>query len=154
MNIYIMRHGAAEMMAQSDSSRELTQNGILDSKVMAKRLADRQVIFDAAMVSPFVRAQQTFAVVSDYFPKISKVATHQCLTPSGSISETMTEIDALFAIGAKSLLIVSHLPLVGYLVGQLIPSAGNPGFSTSAIAHIELLEEGGSVLHRFESVFS
>ncbi|MCK5819206.1 MAG: phosphohistidine phosphatase SixA [Psychromonas sp.] len=142
MNIYIMRHGQAQMMAASDAERPLTAVGKEQSKNMAGYLADKKVEFDAAIVSPYVRARQTFAVVSSFFSKISHIQSLDSLIPSGSASVTIKEILALQVKGVKSLLIISHLPLVGYMVNELDPAAGSPSFSTSAVAYVELDDQG------------
>ncbi|WP_413701673.1 phosphohistidine phosphatase SixA [Psychromonas sp. KJ10-10] len=67
MQIYIMRHGQAEMMANSDSERALTALGREESEMMASSLANQKVSFDAVMVSPYLRAQQTWESVRPFF---------------------------------------------------------------------------------------
>jgi phosphohistidine phosphatase len=143
MQIYIMRHGQAEMMAFSDAERNLTDIGREESERMAKYLVKEGVTLDAVLVSPYVRAQQTWQSVSPFFDGITNIQTLPCLTPSGSARKTVNELLALQAEGVKSVLIVSHLPLVGYIVGELAPSAGVPAFSTSAVGHISLSDEDG-----------
>ncbi|MEG3753919.1 phosphohistidine phosphatase SixA [Psychromonas arctica] len=143
MQIYIMRHGQAEMMANSDSERNLTDEGRHESEIMAKYLVKQDVKFDAVLVSPYVRAQQTWQSVSPFFEGISNIQVLPCLTPAGSARKSVDEILALQAEGIESVLLVSHLPLVGYIVGELAPAAGVPAFSTSAIGHISLNDEDG-----------
>ncbi|GLS89734.1 phosphohistidine phosphatase [Psychromonas marina] len=152
MQIYIMRHGQAEMMANSDSERALTQIGRSESERMASSLADQEVVFDAVMVSPYLRAQQTWESVRPFFPETANVQIVKSLTPSGSARKSVNEILALQAMGIKSLLIVSHLPLVGYIVGELAPAAGVPAFATSAVGYLELDESGFGVLHSLTRV--
>jgi phosphohistidine phosphatase len=147
MQIYIMRHGQAEMMANSDSERALTPLGRSESERMASYLAKQDVVFDAVMVSPYLRAQQTWDSVRPFFPEVSNVETIKALTPSGSARKSVNEIVALQAMGIKTLLIVSHLPLVGYIVGELDPAAGVPAFATSSVGHIELDDSGFGQLH-------
>jgi phosphohistidine phosphatase len=147
MQIYIMRHGQAEMMANSDSERALTSLGRSESEKMASNLAKQGIKFDAVIVSPYLRAQQTWASVRPFFPELSNVQTIKSLTPSGSARTSVNEILALQATGVKTLLIVSHLPLVGYIVGELAPAAGVPAFATSSVGHVELDENGFGHLH-------
>ena len=146
MNIYIMRHGQAEMIAPSDSARPLTAIGKKQSAKMAKYLSEKKVTFDAVLVSPYLRAQKTLEAVTPFFPKVENIQTLKSLTPSGSARASVNEILALQADGAKSVLIVSHLPLVGYIVGELAPAAGVPSFSTSSVAHIDFDEQGFGTL--------
>lgn len=152
MNIYIMRHGQAEMMASSDAERALTSLGRLESEKMAAYLADRDVTFDAILLSPYLRAQQTWASVRPFFPPVSSVQTIAFLTPGGSARKSVNEILALQAAGIKNLLMVSHLPLVGYIVGELAPAAGVPAFATSSVGHVELDDNGFAQLHSLTSV--
>ncbi len=152
MQIYIMRHGQAEMMAHSDAERALTSLGRFESEKMAAYLAKRDVSFDAALISPYLRAQQTWESVRPFFPEISNVQTIKFLRPSGSARKSVNEVLALQAAGVKKLLIVSHLPLVGYIVGELAPAAGVPAFSTSSVGHVELDESGFGYLHSLTTV--
>lgn len=143
MQIYIMRHGQAEMMAQSDAERNLTDIGREESELMAKYLLTLNVSIDAVLLSPYIRAQQTWQSVNPFFEDVSNIQTLTCLTPNGSAHQSVNELLALQAQGVKSVLIVSHLPLVGYIVGELAPAAGVPAFSPSAVGHIALSDEDG-----------
>lgn len=147
-----MRHGQAEMMANSDSERALTALGRSESERMASNLTKQDVVFDAVMVSPYLRAQQTWESVRPFFPETGNVEIVKSLTPSGSARKSVNEILALQAMGMKSILIVSHLPLVGYIVGELAPAAGVPAFATSAVAHVELDDTGFGQLHSLTRV--
>ncbi|WP_022942871.1 phosphohistidine phosphatase SixA [Psychromonas hadalis] len=152
MQIYIMRHGQAEMMANSDSERALTNIGRSESEKMAKSLVEQNISFDAVIVSPYLRAQQTWESVRPFFKEISNVQTINALTPSGSARKSVNEILALQATGVEKLLIISHLPLVGYIVGELAPAAGVPAFATSSVGHVELDENGFGYLHSLTRV--
>jgi phosphohistidine phosphatase len=142
LHIYIMRHGEAEMLAHSDSERALTGLGRLESELMASYLAHQNISFDAVLVSPYLRAQQTWQSVFPFFSAVTNVQTLPFLTPGGSARKSVNEILALQATGVQKLLIVSHLPLVGYIVGELVPEAGVPVFSTSSVGIVELDEDG------------
>ena len=152
MQIYIMRHGQAEMMANSDAERALTKLGRSESEKMAKSLAEQNISFDAVIVSPYLRAQQTWESVRPFFHEISNVQTIDALTPSGSARKSVNEILALQATGVETLLIISHLPLVGYIVGELAPAAGVPVFATSSIGHVELDGNGFGYLNSLTRV--
>ena len=147
-----MRHGQAELRAQSDSQRALSLSGRLECEKMATYLSRHDVSCDAVLVSPYLRAQQTLETVRPFVAKSASVHTTRFLTPGGSASKTANEIAALQAIGVKSLLIVSHLPLVGYLVEELAPEAGSPAFATASVAHVELDENGFGSLKNLTSI--
>jgi len=56
-------------------------------------------------------------------------------------------LQALCNEGVTSALVISHLPLVGYLVAELCPGETPPMFSTSAIANVTLSETGAGVFN-------
>jgi len=153
MQIYVMRHGQAELIAPSDSERPLSSVGQAESKQMAAFLAEKNVSCDAVLVSPYLRAEQTLEAVKPLIVNgKADIKVSSYLTPSGNINKIANEIHALQVMGMESLLIVSHLPFVGYLVGELVPEAGTPAFSTSSVAHIEIDKHGSAVLHSLTSV--
>ncbi|QIQ20962.1 phosphohistidine phosphatase SixA [Zophobihabitans entericus] len=141
MYVYIMRHGEAGYSASSDSARTLTLFGKQQSQQMGLWLKDKLVHFDYALVSPYIRAQQTLAEVCTVLP-VPKTETSASLTPGGSSYHVMERLQELAKKGYKSVFIVSHLPLVGYLVSDLCPSVYPPMFSTAAIACVSLSSDG------------
>jgi len=148
-----MRHGQAELMAPSDSERPLSSLGQAESKQMATFLAKKNVSFDSVLVSPYLRAQQTLLAVKPIVvSEQADIKVSSYLTPSGNINKIANEIHALQVMGIETLLIVSHLPFVGYLVGELVPEAGAPAFATSSVAHIEIDENNSAVLHSLTSI--
>jgi phosphohistidine phosphatase len=72
MDLYIIRHGAAAELDKEiteEGYRYLTVHGRNHCKIVAQRLKDLQVKFDAILSSPLVRAVQTaevFACVLKY----------------------------------------------------------------------------------------
>lgn len=68
MKVLIMRHGEAEHFADSDAQRALTTRGRLESDTVAKACAEHGIThFDKVLVSPYLRAQQTWQEISGYF---------------------------------------------------------------------------------------
>lgn len=65
------------------------------------------------------------------------------LTPCGDVGEVSAYLQALASKGMKSVMLISHLPLVGYLVSELCPGEAPPMFSTSGIASVVLDAETG-----------
>lgn len=65
------------------------------------------------------------------------------LTPSGNTEHVGGYLQELAMHGVKYVLIVSHLPLVGYLVAELCPGESPPMFVTSSISNVELLVGNG-----------
>ncbi|OCG01309.1 phosphohistidine phosphatase SixA [Gilliamella sp. wkB112] len=137
MKICIMRHGEAGFSASSDSGRSLTSNGIKQSQQAAQWLRQLDFQFDLGLVSPYLRAQQTFAEVTSQIV-VSYVETNNLLVPSGDPLNIVNLLAMLPSNGINNVIIVSHLPLVGYLVNELCPEVSPPMFATAAIACIDL----------------
>ncbi|WP_073981000.1 MULTISPECIES: phosphohistidine phosphatase SixA [unclassified Erwinia] len=137
MQVFIMRHGDAALDAASDSVRPLTHCGCDESRQMAVWLNDQKVDIERVLVSPYLRAQQTLATVREALPLPDGQDVLPELTPGGDPALVACYLQALAKEGVHSALVISHLPLVGYLVSELCPQEAPPMFATSAIASIE-----------------
>ena len=144
MKIVVMRHGDAVSGADNDASRALTELGLTQSRAMASWLAPQWSKFVKVLVSPYLRAQQTWQGIAPLLPA-HQVEVCDDLVPGGDASRV---IDYLLALESEcdSLLLVSHLPLVGHLVAELCPGVMPPMFVTSAMVAIELNDGQGKVL--------
>ncbi|MGY5449702.1 phosphohistidine phosphatase SixA [Agarivorans sp. MS3-6] len=150
MQVFIMRHGEAEMFAASDSDRSLNQSGITEVAKMATYLAGKIEHLDYVLVSPYLRAQQTWQGLAAVLPKATNIVEMTELTPSGDEAAVVSLISELALEQPNAnLLVISHLPLVGYLVEGLAADAGAPLFSTAAVAQVEVAPENRfiSLLH-------
>lgn len=137
-----MRHGEAALEAASDAVRPLTLCGRDESRQMAAWLNTKSVDIERVLVSPYLRAEQTLATVREALtlPEGEEVLPE--LTPGGNAEQVGSYLQALAMQGVSSVLIVSHLPLVGYLVAELCPGECPPMFATSAIANVDLPVDG------------
>lgn len=151
MKVCIMRHGEAGFSASSDSSRTLTDYGIIQSNQAGIWLKQQDYQFDFGLVSPYLRAQQTLTELSSHV-HVEKVGTNQFLVPGGSPSHIVDVLTLLLADGVDNVIVVSHLPLVGYLVNELCPQVSPPMFPTAAIACINLLPDSAGKLEWFHQV--
>lgn len=143
MKIFIMRHGEAEHYASSDAERELTQHGRSASVAVARACVNKGFAqFDKVLVSPYIRAQQTWREISAHFSAQS-VETCDDITPYGDSEQVADYVSALVDTHQyESVLIVSHLPLVGYLTSEFVTDMVPPMFPTSGLICIEYsLEE-------------
>lgn len=143
MQVVIMRHGEAALEAVSDSARPLTECGCDESVHMAAWLKGRAINIQRVLVSPYLRAQQTLEKVKQAIGLPDEVEVLKELTPGGDPAVVAQELHALALEGVSSVLVVSHLPLVGYLVAELCPGVCPPMFATSAMASVELDAETG-----------
>lgn len=160
--LFIMRHGEAEAPRLDDKSRQLTPLGREQAKSAALWLRDQYCekgVVDLALVSPYRRAKQTHDMVS--LDIISdKVESNEDIVPDGSPRLVSDYIDALLhaAVNSKKpikkLLVVSHMPLVSYLVDELCDSYTTSLFSTASIAVIKysLREHKGTLVTHYQGL--
>lgn len=154
MKIWILRHGQAESMAASDPERALTDYGRREASVVAKLLDGEPL--DNILASPYLRAQQTAELVSSRVAYPRGIATAAWLTPDDDPHQVL---DFLAERNERSLLLVSHQPLVGQLISLLIeghkgghypmPTAGlacvEVDFPAAGIGHLQLLTSPGEL---------
>lgn len=138
MQVVIMRHGEAALEAASDSARPLTECGCDETVHMAAWLKARPVNIQRVLVSPYLRAQQTLEKIRQTLTLPAESEVLKELTPGGDPAAVALELEALALEGITGVLVVSHLPLVGYLVAELCPGICPPMFATSGIASVEL----------------
>lgn len=137
MQVFIMRHGDAALDAASDSVRPLTHCGCEESRQMAGWLNSQTPGIDRVLVSPYLRAKQTLAAMREALCLPDEQDELPGLTPGGDAGLIACYLQALANEGANAVLVISHLPLVGYLVSELCPQETPPMFATSAIARID-----------------
>lgn len=139
MRLVIMRHGEAEILAGHDQDRALTALGKREASTVGQWFAAHVGRFDLALVSPFKRAKQTFQTVQRAGTIVSQSRTLEQLVPSGNVAEVCDELWAIALQGEVSqLLVVSHMPLVAFLVETLDPQVAAPMFATCGLAVLEL----------------
>ncbi|CAM2744663.1 phosphohistidine phosphatase SixA [Vibrio mytili] len=138
MKIFIMRHGEAEHFADSDAARQLTQRGRKESEAVARACTEQGIAqFDKVLVSPYIRAQQTWQEISQYFSAKS-IEVNEEITPYGQSDSVFDYASALIEVEKlESLLFVSHLPLVGYLTAEFVKDMTPPMFPTSGLICVE-----------------
>ncbi len=138
MKIYIMRHGEAEHFADSDAQRQLTPRGRKESEIVAQACVEAGAAqFDKVLVSPYIRAQQTWQEVASCFQSTS-IVTCEDITPYGQSEVVADYVCALADVEQlESVLLVSHLPLVGYLTAEFVAGIQPPMFPTSGMVCID-----------------
>lgn len=113
--IYLVRHGAAEDMAESgrDFDRALTAAGVSRMEAVARGLATLGVEPQCLLVSPLVRAQQTAdCLVSALTP--ARRETWEELACGVDPESIVARLDTLSADG--DLMLVGHEPDMGELL--------------------------------------
>ncbi|OUM07082.1 phosphohistidine phosphatase SixA [Pseudomonas syringae] len=134
MKVWVLRHGEAQSRARSDAERELTAHGrdeVLKSAVHLSGRAIRRIV-----ASPYVRAQQTAQLVRQSLGFDEPVMTVPWLTPDSTPREVLAQLDTL---GVDEILLVSHQPLVGELIGVLVHGNAQQAqpMSTASLAELE-----------------
>jgi phosphohistidine phosphatase len=138
MRIFVMRHGQAEPTAISDQHRELTADGKVEVEKMAVILLKNKDHFDAIYVSPYIRAQQTANIVKNALATTTSLTTLNFITPNDSAQPLQDYIYCNFSPqNEKKILIVSHMPLVSYLVAEFTNGQHAPLFQTASVAEID-----------------
>jgi phosphohistidine phosphatase len=115
MKLWILRHGEAQYRARTDAERELTANGREEVLASAAHLLGQPLRF--ILASPYVRAQQTAELVRQALGFAESVVTVPWLTPDSDPRKVLDNLD-LYA--ADEVLLVSHQPLVGTLIGLAV----------------------------------
>ncbi len=144
MQVLIMRHGDAVSEAASDAERPLTDRGRDESGLMARWLSGQVADIDRVLVSPYLRARQTLDTLQAYLVLPDGHEVLPELTPGGDAGLVCCYLQALANEGLNRVLVISHLPLVGYLVADLCPEEQPPMFATSAVAGVDLDAVSGS----------
>ncbi|WP_032091944.1 MULTISPECIES: phosphohistidine phosphatase SixA [Pasteurellaceae] len=125
MKIIVMRHGEAETVASSDQARCLTARGKAQANAQALWLKSVQSAPDKVLVSPYVRALETFEQLDAVFERqlTAKQEIWAGITPYGDAATVADYLAVLVREGVSAVLLVSHLPLVGEIVAQLCPTS-------------------------------
>ncbi|QIM68552.1 phosphohistidine phosphatase SixA [Basfia succiniciproducens] len=147
MKIFIMRHGEAEMLAKSDKARHLTENGKNQALQQGLWLKSNNINLDLVIVSPYARAIETLDQINQAYDNnlTDKTEIWDGLTPYGD-AEMISDYLATIAEEQPemSILLVSHLPLVGEIVAELCGK--NPiSYHAATIAQIEWDTEKGVI---------
>lgn len=134
MKIWVLRHGEAEAHARSDDQRQLTDHGRKQVLKSAGHLLGQPL--QAILASPYVRAQQTAALVHQALGFGEPVVTVPWLTPDSDPDEVIARLNTL---EAQEVLLVSHQPLVGQLVSLLTDGSRQAAapMSTASLAELE-----------------
>ena len=131
--------------ASTAIKRKLKQLGV-DSGVLRRvSVASYEVELNLVIHSNYLRARQTWQSICSELPKTGAVEESGDITPYGDPAFVASYLTAL-AAEHDNILMVSHLPLVGYLVQSLCPAAGAPMFATSGLACIEWQDGKGVLL--------
>lgn len=134
--LYIMRHGQAQARAATDAERALTSRGEDEVRQMVASLANDMAGLEQVWVSPYRRARQTAAIANQVLGRGAEPTLTELLVPEARIEPLCEQIQNC---QQSSLLLVSHMPLVGELLHYLTGAEpGRYGMGTASIACVTL----------------
>ena len=136
---YIVRHGQAVVYAAEDSARALSPFGEVQARTAAKILEG--IAPDEIIASPYLRAQQTAQIIRESAGFSTSIKTEPGITPDDDPKRVASKLEGY---SGKTLLMVSHNPLVSMLVSWLVDGQihGSYAMGTASIACIEFDEVG------------
>lgn len=157
MYIYIMRHGEAVPDMLNDRQRPLTSVGVSEAKSASTWLSQQtrahKTQISHAFVSPYIRAQQTFAQLSKGLD-LAETLTLDDIRPTGDCFTMHHFIDVFCAEreSVSALLMVSHMPFVSYLVDELCGQPLSIIFATGSIICIDydVSQSKGKLIERYD----
>lgn len=134
MKVWILRHGEAKPQARMDAERELTAKGREEVLRSAAHLMGQPL--QRIFASPYVRAQQTAELVRQALGFTDAIVTVPWLTPDGNPHMVLEQLDAY---SAENVLLVSHQPLVGTLIGLAVHGSLQQAqpMHTASLAYLE-----------------
>lgn len=134
MKLIVMRHGEAGRHPV-DALRPLTARGRADTERVARDLRAGDWQPEIVWCSTLVRAQQTAGILASYFSL--DVQEQPFLKPEDPLAPVISALQSY--AGEAPLLLVSHMPLVGALAGQLTEDRfSHIPFSTSQAVCLEM----------------
>ena len=122
MEIYILRHGEAEIReaGQADGERKLTVYGKRDLKAVLKVARKLGAAPKVILSSPLRRAQETAKIAAEILHS-KRVVETKSLVPGASPDLVWKEIGGLQKV--DSILIAGHNPHLGSLMAMLLEAA-------------------------------
>lgn len=140
MILFIMRHGQAVDYREPDHLRSLTDFGTKQCEQVGRWLRASLPRFcprcddgiDIAIVSPYLRTQQTCKAVAKGV-NIKQQITFDAITPMGNAAQSADLIHGYAADDSppKSLLVVTHMPLVSLLSDKICAGFNAKIFDTA-----------------------
>ena len=147
VNLVIMRHGEAVAQSSQDSQRQLNARGEAEVGQMAQWLTQVYPQFDYVLASPYVRTQQTAELMLAQQGNTTQLQTLPELVPDGDCHQVQLYVDALLSQSPDArILLVSHMPLVSFLVETFTKSGNTPIFDTASLACIDYSAGGHGTL--------
>lgn len=149
MHLYLIRHAEAEDLGMGgiarDFDRPLTAQGRADSRALAEAFVGRNIVIDAVVASPLVRAHQTAVEFLSILAPSLRVVTCDELAidklKPGKLSEFLADLpasgDRVPTREDKSIAAVGHMPDLGaYCEWLMGAAAGTVRLAKASAAYL------------------
>lgn len=131
IDIVILRHGEAEPFEMRDEQRALTDYGRSRARQQAELLSDSGFVPTEIVHSPYVRTTQTAEICQTVFQAPEMRSDH------GLLHSAHPEQVPFILEGATTILLVSHMPLVGRLIQYLCPRSEIYGLPVAGFVRLK-----------------
>lgn len=121
MRLVLLRHGEAERLAECDEMRRLTQQGRAEVQLAAHAIAALALPAPVIVASPYLRAQETAKIVAAILG-VERVVQVTGITPDDDPRRALAMLAAICRPGV-TVVAVTHMPLIGALIGLLLHGA-------------------------------
>jgi phosphohistidine phosphatase len=139
MQIYLLRHGIASVGSpgKPDSERALTGEGKKELRVLLQFARKAGVKPSLLLSSPYRRALETARIAESELECKGGILETRTLIPAGDPSDVWQEIRIYK--DEKSILLASHEPLMGLLLGYLLGGCNLVAdFKKGALARVDV----------------
>lgn len=145
MILYFLRHGKAQPRSGTggDSDLALIPEGQTNVKKIVSLAKDNFACnVDRILSSPYKRAVETAEIAKEILkPRKPKIITDAALAPERTPYELYSFIAKQNFLPLEGVLVVSHQPIIGQSIADLIGLGVNFGFSPGSMARIDVAGE-------------
>lgn len=135
--VFLLRHGHAERDAARDELRRLTQRGRDEAAAVARVMAAAGMRPSRVVSSTYVRARETADIVAAAL-RCGEVLEVPGVTPDDAPQRAAKVLDTLLSGAPGDLMLVTHMPLIGALVGLLCEGTAGSGPAIDTAAGVLL----------------
>jgi len=142
MKLYLLRHGIAVDRIggpiQNDFQRPLTEEGCVETRMVAQGLKRLKVNADLVVASPLIRARQTAEIVGEILGKQKGIEICDALAPGSNASDIYKFLRKFKDL--QEVFLVGHEPDMGRLAGTLLWSGPelNIPFKKAGVCRIDV----------------
>tara|TARA_R110000772_G_scaffold118068_8_gene223686 strand:+ start:2484 stop:2957 length:474 start_codon:yes stop_codon:yes gene_type:complete len=122
MNVYLLRHGVAELKTRTDAERQLSPLGKKNIVNIAAQFRASKYSIDRCIASPYLRARQTAELFLNAIELGIKLESNSMLLSQNKAVDVLRFLETA---KEKNILLVGHNPLLSELFGLLTQGSTN-----------------------------